>query len=169
MPITDPSPLPPFNRETARKNSRATPNPETRARQSPEGITSLGQNLVIKGELSAAEHIIIDGSFEGKIHVPNHGLAVGRPAQVKADVFAGSVNVLGSVTGNLTASELIEVRDTATVKGCLATSRLIIVEGAQFNGTVKALPRADSSKETPVDKTNKTLNLQSTIKRPTNT
>ena len=44
----------------------------------PEGMTLLGRTITIKGELTAAEHLIIDGHFEGQLAIPDHGLAIGQ-------------------------------------------------------------------------------------------
>ena len=43
----------------------------------PEGLTSLGRTLVIKGELTAEENLIIEGTVEGHIAVPGHRVAQG--------------------------------------------------------------------------------------------
>ncbi len=60
----------------------------------PEGLSYLGRATTVKGELSANKHVIINGSFEGQIVAPDHGIAIGAHANVKADVFANTVTVL---------------------------------------------------------------------------
>ena len=110
--------------------------PEARMLDFPEGVTSLGWTLTVKGELSASEHIIIDGRFEGQIVVPDHGVAIGMHGKVKADVLAKTVTILGSVTGNLTVSDRTEICDTATVEGHIVSARIAMAEGAQLKGTI---------------------------------
>ena len=102
----------------------------------PEGITSLGRTIVVKGEIRAAEHLIIEGRVEGRIAVPEHGVAVGRRGTVESDVFARTITVRGTATGNLTAIESLEILQTGHVEGRLVTRRLAIEEGSYFSGVV---------------------------------
>lgn len=110
----------------------------------PEGVTSLGRTIVVKGELVAREHLIIEGRFEGRLSVPDHDLAIGRHAVVTAEIFAGSVTVLGTAKGQLTATEAVELRPTASVEGEIVSARLAIDEGAYFRGRVDP-KRADAA------------------------
>ena len=99
-------------------------------------VTAVGLNVTVKGRLTATEHVIIEGVFEGDIVIPDHGVAVGGAAHVRGDVCAKTITVLGRVDGSLTASTLIELRSTAVVTGRLASPHLSIEEGALFHGTV---------------------------------
>lgn len=102
----------------------------------PGNVTALGLGLTIKGRLTAAEHVILEGAFEGDIVVPDHGVAIGGAAHLRGDVCARAITVLGRVDGNLTAFALIELRPTAVVTGRLASPLLSIEEGARFHGMV---------------------------------
>ena len=102
----------------------------------PANVTAVGPGLTVKGRLSATEHVIIEGVFEGDIVIPDHGVAIGGAAYLRGDVCAKTITVLGRVDGNLTASALIELRATAAVTGRLASPHVSIEDGAQFRGTV---------------------------------
>jgi cytoskeletal protein CcmA (bactofilin family) len=102
----------------------------------PEGVTSLGRTIAVKGELSAAEHLIIEGRFEGQLAVPDHGLAIGRRAAITAEILARTITVLGQVNGNLTAAEKVEIRSGGSVEGRIVASKVAIEEGAYFKGSV---------------------------------
>ena len=102
----------------------------------PEGVTSLGRTIAITGELHAAEHLIIEGRFEGELTVPDHGLAVGKHAIVNAEIMARTISVSGRATGNLTASEKIEIHDGSNVEERIVATRIAIEEGAYFKGSV---------------------------------
>ena len=99
-------------------------------------MTTVSRGLTIRGHLSATEHVIIEGFFEGEIAIPDHELAISGAAYVNGEVWARAITVLGRVDGNLTASALIELRETAEVTGRLASPLLSIVEGALFRGRV---------------------------------
>ena len=102
----------------------------------PANVTAVGRRITVKGRLTATEHVIIEGVFDGDIVVPDHGVAIGGAAHLRGDVCARAITVLGRVDGNLTASALIELRPTAVVAGRLASPLLSIEEGALFQGTV---------------------------------
>ncbi len=102
----------------------------------PDGITAIGRTIIVKGDLCAAEHLIIEGRVEGHVSVPDHGVAVGQQGTVDADVFARTITVRGSVTGNLTATERVEILATGRVDGRLVAPTIAIDEGAYFKGSV---------------------------------
>ena len=99
-------------------------------------VTAVSRGLAVRGHLSATEHVIIEGFFEGEIVIPDHEVAISGAAYVHGEVWARAITVLGRVDGNLTASALIELRETAEVTGRLASPRLSIEEGALFHGSV---------------------------------
>ena len=101
-----------------------------------EAVTSLGYTVTIRGELHAREHVIINGRVEGRIDLPEHGLAVGTQGRVDGDIFARSITVLGTVTGTITADVRAELRATARVEGRLVSARLSIDDGAYYRGRI---------------------------------
>ena len=101
------------------------------------GLTTFGRSITVKGRLNAADHVIIEGTVEGEVVVPDHGVAVTGLARIRGDIFARTVTVLGRVDGNLTASRLIELRASCVVSGRLSSPALIIEEGARFCGPVE--------------------------------
>ena len=102
----------------------------------PANVTAVGLGLTVRGHLTAAGHVILEGVFEGDIVVPDHGVAIGGAAHLRGDVCARAITVIGRVEGNLTASVLIELRSTAVVTGRLASPLLSIEDGALFHGIV---------------------------------
>ena len=99
-------------------------------------IVNIGKSVVIKGELSGSEDLTIEGHVEGKIDLKGNVLTIGPNGKIKAEVFAKSVVVLGEVTGNVTASEKVDIRDNGSVDGDIASPRVAIAEGAHFRGSV---------------------------------
>ena len=102
----------------------------------PQGVTSLGRTLVIKGELTAEEHLIIEGTVEGHVVVPEHEVAIGQRAIVSANIIAKAVTILGRANGIFTASDKVELRESALVKGRIVARKVAITEGAFFDGSV---------------------------------
>ena len=99
-------------------------------------IVNIGKSVVIKGELNGSEELTIEGQVEGTIQLRDHVLTIGPNGRIKAQVFAKSVIVLGEVTGNVTASEKVDIRDNGSVDGDIISPRVAIAEGAHFRGSV---------------------------------
>ena len=117
-------------------------------------IVNIGKSVVIKGELNGSEDLTIEGHVEGTIQLRDHVLTIGPNGKIKAQVFAKSVIVLGEVTGNVTATDKVDIRDNGSVDGDIVSPRVAIAEGAHFRGSVdmqrKATPeKASQGKAAP--------------------
>jgi cytoskeletal protein CcmA (bactofilin family) len=110
--------------------------------------TLLGRTVVMQGQLSAGEDLLIDGQFDGTIHLDDYCLTVGTEGHVKAEIRARQVVILGAVTGNVAAREKIEIRRTGHVKGDLVAATVAIEEGAYFKGSID-IARDDASEAAP--------------------
>ena len=99
-------------------------------------VINIGKSVVIKGELAGSEDLTIEGHVEGKIELKDHVLTIGPNGKIKAQVFAKAVIVLGEVTGNVSASEKVDIRDGGSVDGDIISPRVAIAEGAHFRGSV---------------------------------
>jgi cytoskeletal protein CcmA (bactofilin family) len=99
-------------------------------------IVNIGKSVVIKGELNGSEDLTIEGHVEGTIQLKDNVLTIGPNGKIKAQIFAKAVIVLGEVTGNVTASEKVDIRDNGSVDGDLISPRVAIAEGAHFRGSV---------------------------------
>ncbi len=99
--------------------------------------TVLGRSLVLKGELSCNEDLLIEGQFEGTINVQEHCLTVGAQGKVKADIHARQVIVHGSVDGKISARDKVELRKTGHVVGDLVSAGVAIEDGAYFKGSIE--------------------------------
>lgn len=97
---------------------------------------NIGKSVVIKGELNGSEDLTIEGQVEGKIELRQNVLTIGANGRIKAQVFAKSVIILGEVTGNVTATEKVDIRDNGSVDGDIAAPRVAIAEGAHFRGSI---------------------------------
>jgi cytoskeletal protein CcmA (bactofilin family) len=83
--------------------------------------------------------MLLEGQFEGKVNLQDHCLTIGPKGQVKAEIRARQVIVSGSVEGNISADEKIEIRKTGRVVGDLLTAAIVIEEGGYFRGSIDLL------------------------------
>ena len=126
-PTPQPAPAPPAQ--------AYSPRPEA-SHHMERDIVNIGKSVVIKGELNGSEDLTIEGHVEGTIQLRDHVLTIGPNGRIKAQVFAKSVIVLGEVTGNVTASDKVDIRDNGSVDGDIIAPRVAIAEGAHFRGSV---------------------------------
>lgn len=122
------------------------PNPRMAGPMNPNPQpTILGRSLVLKGELTANEDLLIEGQFDGSINIQEHCLTVGPQGQVKADIHARQAIILGSVNGNVTARDKIEIRKTGHVAGDLIAASVAIEDGAYCKGSIEILREGETS------------------------
>lgn len=127
--------------QSPQNNINTSPAPEAarssdQARGMEKGPVNIGKSVIIKGELTGSEDLTIEGHVEGKIELRQNVLTIGPNGRIKAQVFAKSVVILGEVTGNVTASEKVDLRDNGSVDGDIAAPRVAIAEGAHFRGSI---------------------------------
>jgi cytoskeletal protein CcmA (bactofilin family) len=120
--------------EAALTRSATAPSDPTRGTE--KTTVNIGKSIVIKGELNGSEDLTIEGQVEGKIELRQNVLTIGPNGRIKAQVFAKAVIILGEVTGNVTATEKVDIRDNGSVDGDIAAPRVAIAEGAHFRGSI---------------------------------
>ena len=101
-----------------------------------ETTARIGASIVVRGEMTAQEDVLIAGRIEGSIRIEGHRVTVAPGAQVIADIHAREVVVAGKVLGQVSASERVDVRETADMEGDVVTSSLKMADGAAFRGRV---------------------------------
>ena len=106
------------------------------ARHESQRKARIGPGITIKGELSGAEDVIIEGRIEGKISLQGHGVIVEPGGYVQADIHAASISVAGEVTGDLNGSDHVVLMKTGRVVGNIKAKSVTLETGAQFRGSV---------------------------------
>jgi cytoskeletal protein CcmA (bactofilin family) len=99
-------------------------------------MATIGQSIVLKGELTGDEDLEIEGQVEGNVHLSNHQVTIGANGRLKAEINAKSIVVIGKVQGNLTATERIEIQATGVVQGDVRAPKLNVQEGGVLNGSI---------------------------------
>lgn len=96
----------------------------------------IGKGAVVRGDVTSSGEVVIQGRLEGTLRVSDARVTVAKEAEVKADIFAQEVLVLGRVQGNLRASGRVELRSSADVTGDIYTRRLAMEPDAVVRGRV---------------------------------
>ena len=101
-----------------------------------ERMSVLPPSLRFKGELSAEEDLLIQGTIEGTIQHTQR-VTVGKEGTVKANISAQTIRVEGSVEGDLSAQHSVRVDESGDVRGNIRAPSVCLVEGSTFNGSVE--------------------------------
>jgi cytoskeletal protein CcmA (bactofilin family) len=144
-------------------DDRNTPSPSLKTR--PSGgidamstVVHIGKSVCVKGEITGDEDLTIEGKVEGKIDLKNHNLVIGSSAQIRAEISAKNIQIIGSVVGNVIASERVEIREMGSLEGDIVAPRVNIVDGAHFKGSVD-MTKPSATNEKGYSKTDSKLSF----------
>jgi len=98
---------------------------------------TIGRSVVIKGEVSGAESLFIDGRVEGTISFPESRVTIGRNGNVAANINAKEVVIMGKVQGNVECADRLDLRSDGALTGDVITHRISVEEGAILKGGVE--------------------------------
>ena len=99
--------------------------------------TAVPRALSVVGDVAASEDLLVEGAVSGSIDMPGYALTIAAGARVDARILARDVTILGSFTGRITATEIIDVRETAKVSGEIAAPKVSLAEGAEIQARVE--------------------------------
>jgi len=100
------------------------------------GSATIGKAVKIVGQIHSKEDLYVDGDLEGTVEALEHKLTIGPNGTVHAGIKAREVVALGTIQGNVEATEKIEIRKDAKLVGDIRTARIIIEDGAYFKGSI---------------------------------
>jgi cytoskeletal protein CcmA (bactofilin family) len=131
---------------TSRDRAQAGPSNETKAAADERRMTAwIGTSLVIQGKIISTEDLTINGQVEGTIELGDHSLIIGVGARIEANLVAKAIVISGSVTGNVLASDKVDLRPTGSVDCDITTPRLVMADGAVIKGRVDATGKTHAS------------------------
>ena len=113
------------------------------------GSATIGKSVVVKGQILSREDLVVDGEVEGTVELQENRLTVGPNGKLTASVKAREIVVLGTVHGNVEASEKIDIRKDAKLVGDIKTLRIVIEDGAYFKGSIDII-KPEVAKPAPV-------------------
>ena len=115
--------------------------------QVKRNITVFGTETEFDGVLEFDSRLVITGKFTGKINAPKGDLEIARDAMCNVEnINANSIVVYGNVSGDMNASERVEICSGSTVTSNIKTARIRIANNVDYNGEVSMIednPEAD--------------------------
>jgi cytoskeletal protein CcmA (bactofilin family) len=103
----------------------------------PKHTSVFGSTLVFKGELSADEEILIEGTVEGTIAHHSKNVIIGKQGRVSALIHANSITIHGRVDGDIHGDVMVVLTDGCEVSGKIFCPRIVMEDGAKFDGTIQ--------------------------------
>lgn len=118
-------------------------------KKSKRGIqTFLGLETTLEGKLVFEGTVRLDGHFTGSIESKEGMMVVGEKAVMHADILVHTAVVCGEVSGNIRATNRIELHQPARVFGDLSSPVVIIDAGVVFHGNCSMEPKDDTNSKT---------------------
>lgn len=138
-----------YGSETTQAQSRVVTDSESIARDIKEGRLSgfVGHGTTLTGDTNFQMMLRVDGHLTGTVSSDGGTLIVGTNGQVDANVSVSVATINGAVNGDIIATEKIQLGRTARVIGNIATPRLVIEEGAVFEGGCNMLKARENQEK----------------------
>jgi cytoskeletal protein CcmA (bactofilin family) len=102
-------------------------------KQANSELSFVGGTTVVEGKIKTDGSIRIDGKLIGDL-VSKADAALGNNGVVEGNMIARNVTLAGKVTGTVTASEKLVLEARSMVKGDIRAAKLVVDEGAVFDG-----------------------------------
>ncbi len=119
--------------------ARSQQGPSEKQQGSPAGsragATVIARQANVKGKISGAGEFVIEGRLEGELRCEGR-VSVLETGTVKGTLQGKSIRVSGSVEGDVSAEERVELTPSARLVGNITAPRMHIAEGATFEGQV---------------------------------
>jgi cytoskeletal protein CcmA (bactofilin family) len=132
------------NKEPRKEQSSASPNEQATG---PRSCSYVGPKMHIKGDVVVDESLNIDGKVEGTIKSNDKQLAVGKDGHVTAEVQATTIEARGTIDGDVLSKDVVHLYSTAVVRGTIRCERLIVDDGAKFDGQLTMTGEAEATRK----------------------
>ncbi len=97
--------------------------------------TVIGAGITVDGEITTDDDVVVHGTVRGKL-TAREGITIEHGGSVDADIVGGAMSIAGSVTGNVSSTDRVDLQPGAKVVGNVKATRITIADGAQFKGNV---------------------------------
>ena len=114
----------------------------TKTHERPATIAMIGSSIHIKGDVSGAESLVIQGHVEGTINLKHNNLIIGQDGKVNATIHAHTVTIEGNLQGDVFGD----------VRGNISAPQVSMEEGAKFKGSMDMDYKPASLPASPDDK-----------------
>ncbi len=96
-------------------------------------LNFIGKGTFVTGEITTESSLRIDGTVKGKVICKNT-LTIGETGRVEGEIQATNAIVGGKIEGKIHVNQKLVLESKSSLIGELKASKLIIDEGAVFQG-----------------------------------
>lgn len=97
---------------------------------------NIGKGTFLEGTIETFGNIRIEGKVKGDVKSKSK-IALGESSQIEGNILAQNADIEGEVKGRVEVSELLVLKSTAVIHGDILTGKMVIENGAVFNGSCK--------------------------------
>jgi cytoskeletal protein CcmA (bactofilin family) len=113
-------------------------------------INLIGEGSEVEGILRSSTDVRVNGRVTGEVNVEGR-VIVADKGVIDGTLSAANADVAGTVLGDLNVTERLLLKSTARVEGTIKTARLVVEEGAMFDGQCD-MGRLDKKRKERIDK-----------------
>lgn len=95
----------------------------------------IAEGITVEGKITGNRSVGIDGNFEGELDISSR-VVIGESGELRGNISAEDVEVSGKVKGNIIADNFMEAKPTGQIIGDIEATRLVIADGALFEGNI---------------------------------
>jgi cytoskeletal protein CcmA (bactofilin family) len=103
---------------------------------SARSVSYVGPGLHLEGKVEVDEGLVVEGEVEGTITSTDNNLTVGKKGRICGELVGSVIEVRGTVEGEIYARDLVRLYSSAVIDGTIYCKKLVMDEGAVFNGSV---------------------------------
>lgn len=99
--------------------------------------TVIGEHISIEGNISGAEHLVIDGAMKGSVELKKHNFSIGSKGRFEGEIDAQNVSISGEVKGNVKTQGKVQITSEADFIGEIKANSIAVEDGAYFKGVIE--------------------------------
>ena len=103
----------------------------------------LSEVITLTGELQAGGDILINSSIQGNVYCSGR-IIVGKAGNIQGNIYSSIVEIMGKVTGDIVATELLVLRSACLFEGKIRAGKLEVEPGARFMGNCHTAHEEDN-------------------------
>lgn len=104
----------------------------------------IGASTTVEGTLRSSGNVNISGTVNGNVAVDGRTMVMAGGV-VDGEVTSTSAEIAGTVKGHVTVRERLVLKSSAVIEGDIRTSKLVVEDGATFNGKCEMGTSAEPS------------------------
>ncbi|GGF46665.1 bactofilin family protein [Echinicola rosea] len=104
----------------------------------------IAKETSIKGDIVTQGNIRIEGEVDGTLSSKTK-IVIGESARLIGNINTKEAEIAGNVEGEVRCSEILFLKRTAVINGNILTKKLVIENGAVFNGDCKMTENVQTS------------------------